>query len=214
LRKVLGGLMQSRVCTLALLAASFVTILFPLAAMSAGNPEAGKSKAGLCAGCHGADGNGGADPTWPKLAGQAPEYLVAQLQRFKSGARDNPIMKGMAATLSEKDMQDVAAYYAAQPLKLGAAKDKALALRGQRIYRGGIQDTGVPACMSCHGPSGHGIPPRFPRLDAQNAAYVEKQLADFKAGRRTSTDPAMTTIAARLTDPDIKAISEYLSGLH
>lgn len=206
--------MQSRVCALTLLAAWFLTALFPLTAASAGNADAGKAKAGLCAGCHGVDGNGGADPTWPKLAGQTPEYIVAQLQRFKSGARENPIMKGMASALSEKDMQDIAAYYSGQTLKHGAAKNKTLALRGQRIYRGGILDTGVPACMSCHGPSGHGIPPHYPRLDSQNAAYVEKQLSDFKAGRRVSADPAMPKIASRLTDPDIKAISEYLSGLH
>jgi cytochrome c553 len=196
------------------LAAWFLTALFPLTATSAGNADAGKSKAGLCAGCHGVDGNGGADPTWPKLAGQTPEYIVTQLQRFKSGARENPIMKGMASALSDEDMQDIAAYYSAQSLKHGAAKDKTLALRGQRIYRGGILDTGVPACMSCHGPSGHGIPPHYPRLGSQSAAYVEKQLSDFKAGRRASTDPAMPKIASRLTDPDIKAISEYLSGLH
>jgi cytochrome c553 len=206
--------MQLRVCTLALLAAWFFTALFPQTAASAGNADGGKAKAGLCTGCHGADGNGGADPTWPKLAGQTPEYIVAQLQRFKSGARENPIMKGMASALSEADMQDIAAYYSTQSLKHGAAKDKTLALRGQRIYRGGILDTGVPACMSCHGPSGHGIPPHYPRLDSQNAAYVEKQLSDFKAGRRASADPAMPKIASRLTDPDIKAISEYLSGLH
>jgi len=206
--------MQSRVCTLALLAAWFLTALFPLTATSAGNADAGKAKAGLCAGCHGVDGNGGADPTWPKLAGQTPEYIVTQLQRFKSGARENPIMKGMASALSEKDMEDIGAYYSAQSLKHGAAKDKTLALRGQRIYRGGILDTGVPACMSCHGPSGHGIPPHYPQLGSQNAAYVEKQLSDFKAGRRASADPAMPKIASRLTDPDIKAISEYLSGLH
>lgn len=205
--------MQSRVCALTLLAACSLLVLFPPTATSAGDPEAGKAKAGLCAGCHGPDGNGGADPTWPKLAGQTPEYLVAQLQRYKSGTRDNAIMKGMASTLSDQDMKDVAAYYAAQPLKHGAAKDKTLALRGQRIYRGGIPDTGVPACMSCHGPSGHGIPPHYPRLDSQNAAYVQKQLSDFKAERRASADPAMPKIASRLTDADIQAISEYLSGL-
>lgn len=206
--------MRSRVFAFALLAVWFTAVLLPLSAYGAGNPAAGKTKAALCAGCHGPDGNGGADPTWPKLAGQAPEYLVTQLQRFKSGARENPIMKGMASSLSTNDMQDVAAYYAAQPLKHGTAKDKTLALRGQRIYRGGIEDAGVPACMSCHGPSGHGIPPHYPRLDSQSGAYVEKQLSDFKAGRRVSADPAMPKIASRLTDPDVKAISEYLSGLH
>ncbi|HEX9810515.1 MAG TPA: c-type cytochrome [Burkholderiales bacterium] len=206
--------MQSRVCALTLLAAWIIATPFPLAAASVGNADAGKAKAGLCAGCHGADGNGGADPTWPKLAGQTPEYLVTQLQRFKSGARDNAIMKGMASTLSDQDMRDIAAFYAAQAMKRGTANDKTLALRGQRIYRGGIVDTGVPACMSCHGPAGHGIPPHYPRLDSQSAAYVQKQLSDFRAQRRASIDPAMPSIASRLTDADIRAISEYLSGLH
>lgn len=179
-----------------------------------GDAEAGKTKAAACAGCHGADGNGGADPSWPKLAGQVPEYLVTQLQRFKSGARKNPIMNGMAAPLSEPDMKNLAAYFAGQKVKLGAASDKEEALKGQRIYRGGIVETGVPACMSCHGPSGHGIPPNFPRIFAQNAAYTQKQLLDFRAGRRESTNDIMSRVASRMTEPQIKAVSEYLSGLH
>jgi cytochrome c553 len=197
-----------------LFVAWFAAVPFPLAAAGAGNADAGKAKSGICAGCHGPDGNGGADPTWPKLAGQVSEYLVTQMQRFKSGARDNAIMKGMVSGLSDQDMKDVAAFYAAQPLKLGAAKDERLALRGQRIYRGGILESNVPACMSCHGPSGHGIPPHYPRVHSQNAAYAEKQLLDFRAGRRTSMDPAMPQIAARLSETDIRAVSEYLSGLH
>ena len=179
-----------------------------------GNPEAGKAKAMTCASCHGIDGNGGADPTWPKLAGQIPDYLVQQLEEFKSGGRKNPIMSGMAAPLSEQDMRDLAAYYGAQELKPGAAANKELALAGRRIYRGGIADAGVPACMSCHGPAGHGIPPRFPRLNGQKAAYTQKQLVDFKAGRRVDHEGMMTKIAARLSENDIKAVSEYIAGLH
>src|ERR1051325_9001901 len=123
-----------------------------------GDVAAGKTKAAVCAGCHGIDGNGGADPAWPKLAGQIPEYLYAQLKAFKTGARSNPIMAGMAAPLTDQDMRNVAAYFASQTLKEGAAADKELVAAGRRLYRGGNADTGVPACMSCHGPSGHGIP--------------------------------------------------------
>jgi len=207
--------MRSPVCAVTLLvSACFTAALLSVQANGAGNVDAGKAKSGICAGCHGPDGNGGADPMWPKLAGQIPEYLAAELQRFKSGTRDNAIMKGMAAGLSDQDMKDIAAFYAGLSLKPGAAKSKDLALRGQRIYRGGIIDTGIPACMSCHGPSGHGIPPRYPRLDSQSAGYVEKQLLDFRAGRRVSVDAVMPQIAMRLTEADIKAISEYLAGLH
>lgn len=205
--------MHLRVYTVAALAAG-LTFALSSAWADVGDPQAGKAKAAACAGCHGIDGNGGANPEWPKLAGQIPEYLVAQLERFKSGARKNPIMNGMASTLSEQDMKNIAAYFASQKLKLGAATDKELALKGQRIYRGGIAETGVPACMACHGPSGHGIPPHFPRIYAQNRVYTEKQLMDFRDGRRVPADEIMSSIASRLTKPEIEALSEYLSGLH
>lgn len=179
-----------------------------------GNAAAGKAKTAACAGCHGVDGNGGADPTWPKLADQMPEYLVKQLNDFKTGARKNPVMNGMAAPLSPQDMQDIAAFYAAQKVKPGAAGSKELAQQGARIYRGGNAEMGVSACMSCHGPSGHGIPPRFPRVSAQTAAYTERQLLDFKSGRRSNDDGIMTRIAFRMSEAEIKAVSEYMAGLH
>ncbi|HEX7043727.1 MAG TPA: c-type cytochrome [Burkholderiales bacterium] len=198
----------------ALVAAWLIVSALPASAQTGGDPQAGKAKAAPCASCHGADGNGGADPTWPKLAGQVPEYLVEQLQAFKSGARKDPLMSGMAAPLAEQDMHDLAAYYATLPIQPGAASNEELALAGQRIYRGGIVETGVPACMSCHGPSGHGIPPRFPRVNSQKAAYAEKQLLAYKAGRRQDNDGIMTRIAARMSDEQIRAVSEYLAGLH
>lgn len=179
-----------------------------------GNPEAGKAKAAVCASCHGIDGNGGADPAWPKLAGQIPEYLIEQLDAFKTGKRKSPIMSPMAAPLSEQDMKDLAAYYAAQEPKPGAAASEELALAGERIHRGGIAEAGVPACMSCHGPAGRGIPPRFPRLHGQTAPYTRKQLRDYKAGQRVDREDMMARIAARLSDGQIEAISEYLAGLH
>jgi cytochrome c553 len=179
-----------------------------------GDPVAGKAKAAACAACHGIDGNGGADPSWPKLAGQIPEYLVQQLKDFKSGARRNPLMSGMAAPLSERDMKDLAAYYAGQQVTPGAAMSKEMAQAGGRIYRGGNAKTGVSACMSCHGPSGHGIPPRYPRVTGQNAVYTERQLLDFKANRRTNDDGVMTRIAFRMSEAEIKAVSQYMAGLH
>ncbi len=179
-----------------------------------GNIAAGKEKATVCAGCHGADGNGGADPSWPKLAGQDASYLAKQLTDFKSGARKDPIMSGMAAPLSAADVKNLAAYFASLKTKPGVAKDAQLAMQGEKVYRGGNAKTGVSACMSCHGPSGNGIPPRFPKVSGQNAAYTQKQLLAFKAGTRTNDGDIMTRIAFRMSEQEIKAVSEYMAGLH
>lgn len=187
---------------------------FAVRAEVKGNAAAGKAKAAVCAGCHGIDGNGGGDPTWPKLAGQVPEYLAAQLKAFKSGARKNPIMAGMAGPLSDQDMNDLATYFSSLTTKPGAASNKEIALAGQQLYRGGNSQTGIPACMSCHGPVGHGVPIRFPRVSGQQAAYTEKQLLDFKANRRVDADGIMTKIAFRMSEAEIKAVSEYMAGLH
>jgi cytochrome c553 len=179
-----------------------------------GNVAAGKEKAVVCAGCHGADGNGGADPLWPKLAGQDASYLAKQLSDFKSGARKDPIMTGMAAPLSAADIRNLAAYFASLKGKPGAASNAELAKEGEKIYRGGNAKTGVSACMSCHGPAGHGIPPRFPKVSGQNAPYTQKQLLAFKAGTRTNDGDIMTRIAFRMSEQEIKAVSEYMAGLH
>lgn len=194
-------------------------VMAPVAqAASQGNIAAGKAKAAACAGCHGLDGNGVGNPDWPKLAGQLPEYLFKQLKDFKSGERRdlvmNGTMNGMVAALSEQDMKDLAAYYASQRIKLGVARDEELARLGERIYRGGIAKRGVSACMSCHGPSGHGIPPHFPRTSAQFAEYSEKQLLAFKSAKRPSYNDIMTRIAFRMSEKEIKAVAEYMAGLH
>jgi cytochrome c553 len=194
------------------LSAALLAVVVP--AFAAGNAAAGKAKAAVCAGCHGADGNGGADPTWQKLAGQHENYLVGQLQALKFGTRKDPVMSGMAAPLSQKDIADISAYFASLSIKAGAAKSRELADRGARIYRGGNAKTGVSACMSCHGPSGHGIPPRFPRVSSQSAAYAEKQLLAFKSAKRSSDSEIMTRIAFRMSEAEIKAVSEYMAGLH
>lgn len=177
--------------------------------------DAGKAKATqVCAACHGVDGNGGADPSWPKLAGQEQDYLVIQLENFKGGERKNPIMAGIAAGLSVHDMRNVAAYYADLNIKPDTAASAELARRGEKIYRGGNAKTGVSACMSCHSPSGHGIPPHFPRVSGQYAAYTEKQLLAFKSSGRPSYNDIMTRIAFRMSEAEIKAVSEYMAGLH
>jgi cytochrome c553 len=120
----------------------------------------------------------------------------------------------MAAPLSKKDIEDLAAYFSSQQIRPSAAKSKELVEKGERIYRGGNAKMGVSACMSCHGPSGHGIPPRFPKVSGQSGAYTEKQLLAFRADRRKSDSEIMTRIAQRMTEAEIKAVSEYMAGLH
>ena len=166
----------------------------------------------VCAACHAADGSRGI-PANPILQGQFPEYLVKQLTEFKSGKRENPIMKGMASTLSEADMKNVAAFYASKEAKPGFAKNKDLVLLGERIYRGGIADRQVPACAGCHTPDGAGIPSQYPRLSGQHGDYSEAQLVAFRGGVRNNS-LQMTGVAAKLNDREIKAVADYMAGLH
>ena len=171
----------------------------------------------ICVACHGADGNS-PTPANPNLAGQHADYLARQLGNFKvkAGAqvaeRANPIMAGFAAMLSDADVRSVAAHYSAQTLKPAAAKSKDLVALGQRIYRGGVAAKGVPACAGCHGPSGAGIPALYPQLHGQYAEYTEAQLVAFRQGERRNS-AQMTTIAERLSDREIKAVSDYIAGL-
>ena len=183
-------------------------------AQAAGDASAGAKKSQTCAACHGADGNS-INPVWPSLAGQHAEYILKQLQDFKNGKRENAQMSPMAANLGEQDMLDLAAYFSSQKIKPGAA-DPDLIESGQKIYRAGNIDTGVPACMACHGPDGRGNPAaRYPAVEGQHAAYSQMQLKAFHDGMRTN-DPndMMRTIAARMTDDETRAVSEYMQGLH
>ena len=164
-----------------------------------------------CASCHGADGNSGS-PANPKLAGQHPEYLVKQLQEYKSGKRANAIMQGMAATLSDADMKNIAAWLASQKAKPGFAKDKELVALGERIWRGGIADRQIAACAGCHSPNGAGIPSQYPRLSGQHADYTATQLTAFREGVRKN-NLQMTQVAAKLNDREIRAVSDYVAGL-
>lgn len=180
---------------------------------AAGDAESGKNKAATCIGCHGPDGNS-FNPIWPKLAGQHPDYIVKQLSDFKAGNRKDPIMAGMAAPLSDQDMADLAAYYATQSVNK-ATPDAALAAAGERIYRGGALAKNLAACTGCHGPSGNGNPSsQFPSLKGQHAAYVAKQLRDFKAGNRgNDLNGMMRDIAAAMSEEEIDAVSAFISGL-
>jgi cytochrome c553 len=165
-----------------------------------------------CITCHGPKGQS-AVGTWPKLSAQHAAYTAKQLKNFKEGARANPIMMGMAATLTEQDMQNIAAYLVKQPASQGVAQDKATIELGQSIYRGGIAAKGVPACAACHSPTGAGIPSQYPRLGGQWAEYTNAQLLAFREGvRKNSTQ--MTAIASKLSDLEMKAVSDYMAGLH
>ena len=171
----------------------------------------GQTIAQVCGACHTADGSRGA-PANPILQGQHPEYLVKQLQEFKSGKRNNAVMKGFATTLSDEDMKHVAAFYASKTAKPGAAKNKDTIRLGEKIYRGGITEKSVPACAGCHGPTGAGIPAQYPRLGGQHADYTESQMNGFRAGTRAN-NAQMMAIAAKLSDLEIKAVSDYIAGL-
>ncbi len=194
--------------------ASLLALASTGVAQAAGDMEAGKAKSAVCAACHGADGNGSANPLFPKLAGQHPRYIVKQLRDFKSGARKNDTMAPMAASLNDQDMENVAAYFSSQARKVGeAAADKVAA--GEQIYRAGLAK-GVPACIGCHGPTGSGnAAAGFPSLSGQNAAYVAKQLKAFREGERTN-DPngMMRGVASVMSDHDIEAVAQYVQGLH
>lgn len=168
----------------------------------------------VCAACHGADGNAVLAGN-PHLAGQHAAYMAKQLNDFKANKeRKNAIMLGMVSPLSADDMRDVAAYYASQRPKAGAAKNKDLVALGQKLYRGGNPATGVPACSACHGPNGAGIPAQYPRLSGQIADYTAAQLKAFRTGERQN-DPnqMMRMIAARMTDEEIAAVADYIAGL-
>lgn len=172
----------------------------------------------ICAGCHMADGNSQL-PANPKLAGQHPEYLFKQLNEFKAwdGAkpvRENAVMTAMSAGLEKDDMKALAQYFASFELEPAAAKNLETLELGQKIWRAGIASKGVPACAACHGPAGAGLPAQYPRLSGQFADYTEAQLKAFRDGVRAN-DPngMMRMIAIKMTDPEIKAVSDYAAGL-
>lgn len=188
--------------------------LLTVTASADGDPEAGKAKAAVCAACHGIDGNS-INPEWPSLAGQIPSYTVRQLAAFKSGERVNVLMTAQAINLSEQDMEDLAAFYAAQPRKAGEA-DPDLVDLGAAIYRAGNRDTGVAACASCHGPNGRGNAlAGIPALAGQRDVYVAKQLKDYASGDRAAgLYQMMGSVSDRLNADEAAAVASYVQGLN
>lgn len=207
-------------------------LLAELALAKPGDAKAGEEKATVCAACHGLDGNS-SDPQYPKLAGQHEQFIATQLVAYKSGTRPNVVMASFASMLSAQDMRDVGAYFSTQTVVPGLADETPIAdtlspYKGQRIvdvgrniYRGGIKQNDVPACMACHGPSGVGNPgPGYPALGGQHSGYIGAMLSGYKgapagdARLGNANFAIMATIAKRLSDEEILAVSSYIEGLH
>lgn len=180
-----------------------------------GDAATGASKAAVCAACHGVAGNGIINPEWPKLAGQHSAYVAGQLKAFKSNERKNPVMFGQAAALSDQDMADLGAYFAAQKPVPGVASKDAVKL-AEKLYRAGDASRSLTACSACHGPTGAGNPAaQYPRIGGQNGAYTANQLKTYKSGERAGGKhaPIMAAVAAKLTDEEIAALASYVNGL-
>mgnify|MGYP006158633787 CR=1 FL=1 len=190
-----------------------VSIVLSIAASDSFSNEIAKNQ---CAACHGPDGNS-INPEWPSLAGQHPQYTVQQLQAFKSGERENPNMSAMVTNLSADDVVAIADYYASQSPKIGSIESDSIAA-GEKLYRGGDKDKGIPACMACHGPNGAGNPAaNYPALRGQHAKYTTLQLEAYRSGER-KTDAErklmMQLIAAKLSDDEISDVARYINALH
>lgn len=191
-------------------------ILGSTAVSAGGDPAAGKTKTATCVACHGQDGNGvDGLPQQPRLAGQHADYTAKQMHEFKSGVRENAIMAPMVAGLSDEDIEDISAYYASLKGKTGASSPDRWDL-GQRLYRAGNAEKGLPACMACHGPSGKGNPAAlYPSLTGQFAEYTAVQLKAFKSEQRANDlNAVMRNIAAKMTNEEIDAVADYIEGLH
>jgi len=185
--------------------------------ISAGNVEKGKEKSAACITCHG-DAGVSVNAAWPKLAGQHASYIASQLYEFQKGTngkRNNAVMYGIALTLSNTDIEDLSAYYASLDNSIGVTDDKYVTL-GQSIYRGGNLEYKIQACISCHGPNGQGnLPAAIPSLSGQHSTYIYTQLKNFQSKKR-SNDPnkMMRNIVYRMSEDEMKAVSEYIEGLH
>ncbi|PCI19151.1 MAG: cytochrome c4 [Piscirickettsiaceae bacterium] len=192
----------------------FLGLSFSLVAFAEGDIEAGRAKAAVCAGCHGQNGNS-ANPVWPKLAGQHAFYIEKELHDFQNKKRVDATMAPMVMGLSDVDIENLAAFFASVPSTVEAASADKIKL-GEKLYRAGKMDNGLPACIACHGPNGAGsAPARFPRIGGQHAAYLTKALKDFKSESRNNDHQAMMRdIAGRMSNQEIEAVSSYISGLH
>jgi cytochrome c553 len=179
-----------------------------------GSADEGQGKSTPCVACHGVNGNS-SNPDWPNLASQHPQYVEKQLQAFKGGERQDPLMSPMAATLSEDDMADLAAYYSKQTATAQLEADPSKISQGQRLYRGGDANKGVAACIACHGPTGDGNPTAlYPAISGQHAAYVAKQLRAYREGtRKTDANQMMRNVAHSMSDEQIDAVAAYVQGM-
>ncbi len=196
-------------------AIGLMPLLLPAAALSAeGDPEAGAQKAAVCGACHGLNGQQNINPEWPNLAGQHAAYIDSQLKLFKQGVRNNPVMMPNAMILSDEDMADLAAYFSGQSVA-GLEADPSLYEQGERLYRGGDSSRGLPACIACHGPQGKGnAPARYPATRAQHSLYSYNQLKAYASGERKAvSNDIMQTVAAKLTDEEMRAVASYMQGL-
>jgi cytochrome c553 len=181
-----------------------------------GDIATGQTKAALCVACHGPNGQGSPNPLWPKLAGQHASYIVQQLNSFKARDRQEATMFPMVDPLTEQDMHNLAAYFESQTPKMGSASQEWVT-QGEKIYRGGIKETKVAACISCHGPQGRGNPAaKYPAINGQNAQYMLKQLKDYKNGTRKPKGNAaiMRDIAVKMSETEMEAVTNYMQGLY
>jgi cytochrome c553 len=201
---------------LILLAAAVAALAVSEARAQEGSAEAGQAKSVTCAACHGADGNS-ITPIWPSLAGQHASYIARQLQAYKDRERADAGMQGFAATLSEQDMQDLGAYFASQTVAPKGADPEQVEV-GERIYRGGIPEREIAACIACHGPRGKGNPlAGYPRISHQHADYLATTLRDYQSGARrsdTGLNQMMRNVAELLLDEEIEALASYMQGLN
>jgi cytochrome c553 len=197
-----------------LLLALSLYVCVGVAVAEEGSAEAGRNKAGVCAACHGPDGNS-VNPEWPSLAGQHARYVTRQIEAFKTGTRTNPLMAGIVATLTDQDAADLGAYFSSLKITTGVA-DPALVRAGQRLYQGGNKAKGLSACIACHGPDGRGNQPGgIPALGGQHAQYTTAQLKAYAAGeRRSDPNQIMRNIAALMSADEITAVASYIQGLH
>lgn len=207
-----------------LIVSLFLAMWAAMGVQASGDPEAGEALTVTCAACHGADGNSAA-ANFPKLAGQGEAYLLKQLIDIKEGNRVIVEMTGLLNPYDETQLEDMAAFYAAQNVQVGEANPELVAL-GESLYKAGNAETGVPACIGCHGPNGSGNDPAvFPALGGQHADYTASQLKKFQLGYRAEAVSAevrmndgdammMRTIAFRLKDFEIEALASYIQGLH
>jgi len=196
-------------------AIGLMPLLSPAVALSAeGDPEAGAQKAAVCGACHGLNGHQNINPEWPNLAGQHASYIESQLGLFKQGVRDNPVMMPNATILSDQDMADLAAYFSRQPVQ-GLEADPSLYEQGEALYQGGDASRGLPACIACHGPQGKGNgPAQYPAVRAQHSLYAYNQLKAYASGERSAvSNDIMQTVAAKLTDQEMRALASYMQGL-